>query len=103
MEEVYSRKLVYGSLLLHFHVNQYSFIHKRDTGQTGCCYMSRTVLMQWRDGIRVTRLSKRVSGVKFSLKSLNCWWEFATGCQKPPKKPIKECTNCWKGQIRRPP
>ena len=30
--------------------------------------MSRAVLMQWRDGICATRLSKRVSGVKFSLK-----------------------------------
>src|SRR6218665_2177961 len=69
-------------------------------GQEGCCYMSRTVLMQWRDGICVMRLSRRASGVKFSFKSLSCLWEFATGCQMPPKKPIKECTNCWKGQIR---
>src|SRR6218665_1326676 len=75
----------------------------RDMGQEGCCYMSRAVLMQWRDGICVTRLSKRVSGVKFSLKSLRCWWEFATGCQMPPKKPIKECTNYWKGRIRTQP
>src|SRR6218665_2876644 len=75
----------------------------RDMEQEGCCYMSRAVLMQWRDGICVTRLSKRVSGMKFSLKSLSCLWEFATGCQMPPKKPIKECTNCWKGQIRKPP
>src|SRR6218665_2538863 len=46
--------------------------------------------MQWRDGICVTRLSKRVSGLKFSLKSLSCWWEFATGCQMPPKKPANQ-------------
>src|SRR6218665_3378051 len=46
--------------------------------------MSRTVLMQWRDGICVMRLSRRASGVKFSLKSLRCLWEFATGCQMPP-------------------
>src|SRR6218665_3322205 len=76
---------------------------QRDMGQEGCYYMSRAVLMQWRDGISVTRPSKRVSGMKFSLKSLSCLWEFATGCQMPPKKPIKECTNCWKGQIRKPP
>src|SRR6218665_3513513 len=57
---------------------------QRDMGQEGCCYMSRAVFMQWRDGICVMRLSRRVSGVKFSLKSLSCLWEFATGCQISP-------------------
>src|SRR6218665_1847346 len=41
---------------------------QRDMGQEGCCYMSRAVLMQWRDGICVMRLSRRVSGVKFKFK-----------------------------------
>src|SRR6218665_322007 len=72
-------------------------------GQEGSCYMSREDLMQWRDVICVMRLSRRASGVKFNLKSLSCLWEFATGCQMPPKKTIKKCTNCWKAQIRKPP
>src|SRR6218665_2704605 len=34
-------------------------------GAGGVLIMSRTVLMQWRDGICVMRLSRRASGVKF--------------------------------------
>src|SRR6218665_3677083 len=77
--------------------------NQRDMGQEECCYMSITVSMQWRDGICVVRLSRRASdGVKFSLKSLRCLWEFATGCQMPPKSPIMECAKYWKGRIRKP-
>jgi len=53
--------------------------NQRDMGQEGCCYMSRAVLMQWRDGICVMRLSRRTSCVKFSLKSLRCFWKLLQG------------------------